>query len=109
MARVEKKKKEKEKGKEKETVAASRRGHGKKCPKCKEFGSPQLKEIKNRKGGNAYKYLYFAHSTGPHSVRWCYVGGKKKDTGDGVSARNARNDRNDRAKRKPGHSGGPAK
>lgn len=58
---------------------AGRPSFGKKCPRCGKVGSPQLKAVKNRKGGNEYKYVYYAHPTGPHSVKWCYVGGKKKE------------------------------
>jgi hypothetical protein len=49
---------------------------GKKCPRCGKVGSPQLKAVKNRKDGGEYKYVYYAHPTGPHTVRWCYIGGK---------------------------------
>lgn len=49
---------------------------GKKCPRCGKVGSAQLKAVKNRKGGGEYKYVYYAHPTGPHTVRWCYIGGK---------------------------------
>ncbi len=53
-----------------------RPGLGLKCPVCMKPGSPQLKTVKNRKGGNEYRYVYYAHATGPHTVKWCYVGGK---------------------------------
>ncbi len=49
---------------------------GKKCPRCGKVGSPQLKVVTNRKGGGEYKYVYYAHPTGPHTIRWCYIGGK---------------------------------
>lgn len=47
-----------------------------KCPRCGRPGSPQLKSVRNRKGGRDYRYVYFAHATGPHSIKWCYVGGR---------------------------------
>ncbi|HEX7031954.1 MAG TPA: hypothetical protein VF172_03040 [Nitrososphaera sp.] len=64
------------KGRRKRKRKPGRPSSGTKCPRCGKAGSPQLKVVKNRKGGGEYKYVYYAHPTGPHTVRWCYVGGR---------------------------------
>ena len=66
----------KSKSRRNSTRKPGRPSSGKRCPRCGKVGSPQLKAVKNRKGGGEYKYVYYAHPTGSHTVRWCYIGGK---------------------------------